>query len=401
MNDNFRIAQESCLKERYLLKRSLGSGSYGIVKLAYDIKEQQYVAVKMIARASQITNTKYLLREVLNHQKLFHPHVVQLRDDLLNYIKKYGPLTEKRARWFCQQQVFALDYIHQMGVSNRDIKLENCLVSQPPDINKPILKLCDFGFSKDEGQSCAKSIVGTIMYMAPEVLTAAQSGSYEGEKADVWSCGIMLYRMLFSRFPFCRSSEKRANIYTSILNGEIHFPSSQPISLQCRDLLYRMLDRDPATRASLKEVMMHPWFLTDLPDGFLRFNEVSIGLQRKGRVRMPCTKSSQQIREIVNEAAFLPSRFREHSVEQSPPSLEQLFKTINTEQRTLRGGGKMLKHSSKSLPSNERQSQVLEKEEISKYRLTVKAFKKKVSSFFHYGQYSKKNQQAIVSQLQA
>ena len=74
----------------------------------------------------------------------------------------------------------------------RDIKLENTLLddAQP----QPNVKICDFGYSKNEFvDSRPKTVSGTPDYIAPEVLMADQ---YDGKKADIWSCGVMLYVMV-------------------------------------------------------------------------------------------------------------------------------------------------------------------------------------------------------------
>ena len=74
----------------------------------------------------------------------------------------------------------------------RDIKLENTLLddAQP----QPNVKICDFGYSKNEFvDSRPKTVSGTPDYIAPEVLMADQ---YDGKKADIWSCGVMLYVMI-------------------------------------------------------------------------------------------------------------------------------------------------------------------------------------------------------------
>ena len=81
-----------------------------------------------------------------------------------------------------------LDYCHRMGVANRDIKLENTLLdgSKP----RPLVKLCDFGYSKHIDGSRPKTKVGTPGYTAPEVVRAAASSTYDGPAADVWSAGV-------------------------------------------------------------------------------------------------------------------------------------------------------------------------------------------------------------------
>ena len=93
-----------------------------------------------------------------------------------------------------------LDYCHRMGVANRDIKLENTLLdgSKP----RPLVKLCDFGYSKHIDDSRPKTKVGTPGYTAPEVVRAAASSTYDGPAADVWSAGVRKKNLFFCFFFF-------------------------------------------------------------------------------------------------------------------------------------------------------------------------------------------------------
>ena len=100
-----------------------------------------------------------------------------------------------------------LDYCHKSGVVNRDIKLENTLLDKSP---RPLVKLCDFGYSKSEKfQSAPGSRVGTPAYLAPEVILTTKGKTYDGKPADVWSCGVMLYVMLVGAYPFERPEDKQ------------------------------------------------------------------------------------------------------------------------------------------------------------------------------------------------
>ena len=139
--------------------------------------------------------------------------------------KGSGPgegLPEDVARHFFQELMLALDFCQKLGIANRcapgasahslhcrrplvrqrrccvgvracrDIKLENTLLDAAQPL--PNVKLCDFGYSKNEFvDSRPKTVSGTPDYIAPEVLLNDQ---YDGMKADIWSCGVMLYVML-------------------------------------------------------------------------------------------------------------------------------------------------------------------------------------------------------------
>lgn len=106
--------------------------------------------------------------------------------------------------------MLAVDYCHRSGVSNRDIKLDNILLDKStrgrPDW--PILKVCDWGYARTiESTSEASSKVGTLSYMAPEVL---QYRSYSTKRADIWSCGVVLYAMLVSLVNASQTASKES-----------------------------------------------------------------------------------------------------------------------------------------------------------------------------------------------
>jgi serine/threonine-protein kinase SRK2 len=167
--------------------------------------------------------------------------------DLHTYVMTRGGLAEEQARWFFQQLILAVDFCHRMGISNRDIKLENILLAGD---SQPLLKLADFGFSKSEhGQSAPSTRVGTIMYMAPEVLSfsAKDGSSYDARQADVWSCGVVLYAMLSGRYPFRNEADLKlgkAQAMRAIINRVLQkqVPPLTAITPSCQDLLQKLLE---------------------------------------------------------------------------------------------------------------------------------------------------------------
>jgi serine/threonine-protein kinase SRK2 len=119
--------------------------------------------------------------------------------ELFSLIRKTKRFPENDARYFFQQLVCGLEYLHSAGVTHRDIKLENTLIGG----TRPgtLIKICDFGYSKrpEVEQSQCKSIVGTPAYLAPEVLA---NKPYRGSAVDVWSAGVLLFVMLVGAYPF-------------------------------------------------------------------------------------------------------------------------------------------------------------------------------------------------------
>lgn len=299
----------SCLQVK-----DLNSGTFGFVQLALDQTTGRQVAIKFIERGDKVT--KYVEREILNHRQLVHPHIIQYKEvfltqrylgiameyaaggDMFEYVVRKGGLRESEARWFFQQLIVAVDYIHRMGVANRDIKLENTLLDGSP---RPLIKICDFGYSKHEKfQSAPGSRVGTPAYLAPEVIMTTKGKTYDGKVADIWSCGVMLYVMLVGAYPFERPEDKTdpqklQKMIQRILRVEYDFPPGMRLSHELKDLMSQLLVPEPSKRITIAGILDHPWYNKDLPPGVKEMND---------NMRMPPSGSQteEEIRAVVAEA---------------------------------------------------------------------------------------------------
>lgn len=302
----------------------MNSGTFGFVQLALDTYTNQEVAIKFLERGPGIS--KGVVREVRNHRLVsMHPHVVQFKEvfvtprylaivmeyvaggDLCDYFIEHNlvgsGLPEDLARWFFQQIVLALEFMHMKGVANRDLKLENTLVDR--SISKqPLLKLCDFGYSKNElRESKPKTVVGTADYIAPEVLLYPE---YDAKVSDVWSCGVMLYVLLAGKFPFFREGDEKLGprsrlqqIFPRVVNADFTPPAHA--SVECRQLLAAMLTPEPARRATLMQIKSTAWFQKNLPAGALQLNGTLVHQPLPGSVQ-----SEEEIMVVLQEAANAP-----------------------------------------------------------------------------------------------
>lgn len=301
---------------RYQKLHTLGKGSFGSVLLARDGHTQEVAAVKSIRRTEV---NKYVEGEIMNHSLLRHPHVIQFKEvfltreyvcivmeyatggSLFHYVQRHGRLKEPVARWFFQQLILGVDYCHKKGVANRDIKLENTLLQEVPTLPLPLVKICDFGYSKADFRSAAKSKVGTLTYMAPEVLLNKEA-CYDGKTADIWSCGVMLFVMLCGRYPFeVKPSQSRATEIVMMLDkmvtSRFSWPRSTQVSPELKDLLTRLLKPDPNQRITMPEVMAHPWFTVNLPPDAPRMNETYLAMGS-----YPGAQPIETIKAIVQDA---------------------------------------------------------------------------------------------------
>lgn len=213
--------------------------------------------------------------------------------ELFDRIVKAGRFSEDEARYFFQQLISGVAWCHREGVCHRDLKLENTLLDGMP---APRLKICDFGYSKSAVfDSQPKSTVGTPAYIAPEVLSRKQ---YDGEIADVWSCGVTLYVMLVGAYPFEDPSDPRnfRKTIQRIMGVKYSFPANLHLSRECHDLMSRIFVANPTQRVTIAQIKEHPWFLRNLPpelrdDGAA----VAAGLA-------PPWQSVEDIKAIVEEA---------------------------------------------------------------------------------------------------
>lgn len=149
-------------------------------------------------------------------------------------------------------------YVHAQGVAHRDLKPENLL------IGKTGLKIADFGLSNIQltssgevpDQMHLQTVCGTPNYVAPEVL---EKEGYNGFLADVWSCGVINYVMLSGYLPF--RDPNIPNLLAKILKGD--YEMCPHFSAPCADVTGKMLQRDPAARATVQEIVSHPWFMVE------------------------------------------------------------------------------------------------------------------------------------------
>lgn len=140
-------------------------------------------------------------------------------------------------------------YLHMNHMAHRDIKLENILITDKNDI-----KIIDFGFGMfAPDDSLQNFFCGTPNYMPPEIVVKQ---SYKGDRADLWSLGILLYKMLVGEFPFKGETEK--DLYKTIQKGKFKIP--QFISEDAKKILISLIQLKPEKRMNCKGVLENGWF---------------------------------------------------------------------------------------------------------------------------------------------
>jgi calcium-dependent protein kinase len=219
------------IKKYYTFIKELGHGSYSHVYRCQSNATGNVYAVKQFDK-KYIKDEKMIKTEIKLLKAMDHPNIIKLYDTyedkdylyllmeecnggelfhrLAENAKNHKMYTEKDAASIMKQILQAVNYLHSHGVCHRDLKPENILFSSMEA--KSQLKVIDFGLSKvlNEIDEVMKGEVGTLYYMAPEVI----EGKYN-EKCDVWSCGVILYIILTGHPPFF--FKKRRKIKTKNL----------------------------------------------------------------------------------------------------------------------------------------------------------------------------------------
>lgn len=260
--------------DKYKIISSLGNGGTSIVHKCMSVQDGKKYAMKIIEK-EKLKYDSVLLRRIQNEirilKKIDHKHIIRLietweneknivivmelgEEELFNKIVS-SPLSylgEKTARKYFNQVLDAVEYLHKQGIIHRDIKPENIVL-----INNEI-KLIDFGLAKNLRANKYKrnSICGTLDYMAPEMVN--RSGNYD-YAADIWSLGILLYAMLYGRYPFIGSNP--TEISRNIKRGKIdtEFPEYSATSSIVRDLMNSMIETDVKKRITIEQIRLHPW----------------------------------------------------------------------------------------------------------------------------------------------
>ncbi|KAI9223803.1 kinase-like domain-containing protein [Blastocladiella britannica] len=328
---NTAVKIPGTLRERtvrgFLLKETIGEGTYGKVKIAVNPATGERIAIKIMAKkalvASQAaeddasgvgnggaddrtvvaaataaaaasarvaadagytlasSSLRRLKRELDIHRALFHPNIVRLydhhEDDTFVYLlmemaaggelfDKIVPdvgLDDQLAHFYFRQLVNALVYMHGKGVSHRDLKPENMLIDQHGN-----LKVSDFGFAtvyRHKGtRRTLTTPCGSPPYLAPEVAQC----KYDGELCDVWSMGVILYVLLNGAAlwdePTSASPEFVAFV-AAHYNGDAPLGAAWDRMPRAPRALALAMLHLPARRLRLAAVAAHPWVIADNP----------------------------------------------------------------------------------------------------------------------------------------
>ena len=261
----------------YRMGKTLGTGTFGKVKLAQRVADGELFAVKCLNRARIVlaSQSGRLAKEIRLLKLLNHPNVIRLHEvlhtnaeilmvmeyvpggDLLDVLNTQPRFAEKEVRHIFGQVVCGVAFCHSLGVAHRDLKPENILIKRSADDGGGHeIKVADFGLSTlMPAGEFLKTACGSPHYVAPEILNFDGEAKYDGREADVWSLGVILHVMLCYKLPF--EAESTQLLYARIRAGLPALPPS--LTPSAASLLHGMLEVAPERRLSLTQVASHEW----------------------------------------------------------------------------------------------------------------------------------------------
>ena len=260
---------------KYDIGHTIGKGAYAKVKIVTNLITQEKCAMKIYDKDKLNDNSKKkcVYREIeilkrINHRNIAklvevintqnHILIVQelvngisLRDYYNREIRNQKGISEHKAMIFKKifKQIFdAMNYLHKNHMAHRDIKLENILMTREYEI-----KIIDFGFGMYNPENKLQNFFcGTPNYMPPEI---AFKKPYVGQKADLWSLGVLVYKMYCADFPFKGKNEKE--LYKAIKKGKFVMASYTPDYI--KKIIVNMIELDPNKRLTCENVLHSSW----------------------------------------------------------------------------------------------------------------------------------------------
>ena len=255
-----------------------GTGSFAVVRKVTHKENGQVFAMKIVnlqkchevqTRPSQLDDEINILKD-LHHENIVRLYntfttkrfkYIQLElvegGEMFDHIVAERSFSEEKCRVIMAQLFSALEYLHSHNIIHRDLKPENILCTKGK--NGILIKISDFGLSRTlHEQSLARTMCGTPLYVAPEILT---SRPYNGSKVDVWSAGVLLYVMACGFPPFDDDGHSTRQLFDNILAGNYTFrsPYWDTKSSELKDLIRHMMTVSVDERFSIEECMAHPF----------------------------------------------------------------------------------------------------------------------------------------------
>ena len=331
------------VNDEYEFGDTLGSGGFAVVRLATKKSTGKQVAMKImnLPKSQKRQNERDdIFYEVGLLAKLDSEYIIRLDEffvednkvylatellaggDLLDAVIAAGRYDEFTAMRIFQRVLLGMKYLHQVGITHRDMKLENLLLGSETDLNT--VKICDLGLAKKATERLMKAVCGTPQYVSPEVVNAKPGDAF-GAEVDNWACGVILFILLGGYPPFANADEDK--LYEQIKVGKFSFKQSkvwEVISEEAKDLVKAFLRVDPGGRMTAETALNHPWFKktesSETPAPSLAETQVELkkNFRRMFKGAVSAVRSTLRASNIVRSASL-----RVNSLEIGRPAKEE------------------------------------------------------------------------------
>ena len=264
------------LYKSYEMKDIIGQGRYGTIRVGYHKIKKRFVAIKIINKKSISKTDMENIRNQIDILKMATDEfVLKLLDiienesylyimtelckggDLYSYLNQRSfKIPEAKAAKLIYKLAKSVSFLHTLGIIHRDLKPENILMTDMSD--EADIRISDFCICKRlEPNETTKEIVGTLGYMAPEVLM----GKEYNYSADVWAIGVITYLLLTGYLPFDDEQEDKEVIRKTLFESIPFYNDSwKNISSKAKEFVKKILKKDKEERITIEGILSDPWF---------------------------------------------------------------------------------------------------------------------------------------------
>merc|ERR1719242_695393 len=267
-------ARTISIRRHYQIGKTLGKGHFSVVHLGTHRETKKQCAVKIVEKSRIDAREKMSLRNEIAMMRLVdHPCIIRMLEvfedqKCIYMVMQLAEFGDFFARWKSKKLfeedvaskiiwklLDATQYLHALGIVHRDLKPENILCLDEHDDTKIVIS--DFGLSKFAAPHTEMTMpCGTLAYVAPEVL--AMKGY--GRKVDLWSLGCIMHLLLRGVLPF--DGHTKEEVVEKTLNKKLNLthPKWAKVSDDAKDLIAKLLVKDPEKRITLEGALKHRWF---------------------------------------------------------------------------------------------------------------------------------------------
>jgi 5'-AMP-activated protein kinase catalytic alpha subunit len=253
----------------YIIKKTIGKGTFSKVKLGVHKETKQKVAIKILEKSAIVEkdDLERIIREMTILNQIDHINVIKVYDiyesednyliimeyceggELFNYIVKNQKLSEEETSFFFYQIINGVEYLHSKNIVHRDLKPENLLLCEGN-----ILKIIDFGLSNFYNGNYLSTPCGSPCYASPEMVSG---NKYNGFNIDIWAIGIILFAMLCGYLPF--EDDDNDILFQKILECKLDYPKH--LSPLAKDIMKKILVTNPEKRIKIPQIKKHKFYL--------------------------------------------------------------------------------------------------------------------------------------------